>query len=80
MLSSARMVAAAATLAVVAGVLVWIYRQGGDGVRNSVERQNNEAANSADTKRLDYDACSHSGGLWNFGAGKCERPARRGRH
>ncbi|POH31752.1 MULTISPECIES: hypothetical protein [Sinorhizobium] len=57
-----------------------IRENGAQAVRNSIERQNNEAANSADAKRLDYDACSHSGGLWNFGAGKCERPARRGRH
>ena len=57
-----------------------IRENGAQTVRNSIERQNNEAADSADAKRFDYDACSVSGGLWNFGAGKCERSARGGRH
>ena len=57
-----------------------IRKNGAQAVRISIERQNNEAANSADAKRHDYDACSVSGGLWNFGAGQCERPALGGRH
>lgn len=51
---------------------IWLYRQGGESVVISIERQNNEAGNSADRGRDDFDLCPH--GLWDFGAGKCRRP------
>jgi hypothetical protein len=76
MLSTPRIIAAAAALAIVAGVLVWIYRQGGDDVRTSIERQNNEAGRTADDVRSRYDLCPP--GMWDFGAGKCRRSAPRG--
>ncbi|WP_139812533.1 hypothetical protein [Ensifer aridi] len=73
MLSSPRIIAAAAVLVIVAGVLVWIYRQGGDDVRTSIERQNNEAGRTADDVRSRYDLCLD--GMWDFSAGKCRRSA-----
>ncbi|RVL46365.1 hypothetical protein CN141_34370 [Sinorhizobium meliloti] len=42
-----RIIAAGAALSIVAVVLAWIYRQGGDDVRQSI-RQNNEAGRTAD--------------------------------
>jgi hypothetical protein len=75
-----RLLGGTLVLAALCWVVLQIREDGAQAVRNSIERQNNEAANSADAKRLDYDACSASGGLWNFGAGKCQRPARSGRH
>jgi hypothetical protein len=76
MLTTPRIIAAAAALAIVAGVLVWIYRQGGDDVRTSIERQNNEAGRSADDVRSRYDPCPP--GMWDFGAGDCRRSPPRG--
>ncbi|WP_410176667.1 hypothetical protein [Sinorhizobium medicae] len=44
MFSTPRLLAAAAALAMVVAVVVWIYRQGGDEVIPSIERQNNKLA------------------------------------
>ncbi|MDX0408502.1 hypothetical protein GOL30_33015 [Sinorhizobium medicae] len=44
MCSTPRLIAAAAALAIVVAVVVRIYRQGGDEVRTSIERQNNKLA------------------------------------
>lgn len=64
-----------------AGALIWVYavilHQGAEGVRISIERQNNEARNSADDARSAYDRCLDDGGLWNFGAGRCDGSAPR---
>lgn len=60
---------------VIAGALIWlystIYQQGADSVRTGVERQNNEAGNSADDARSAYDRCRDAGRLWDFRAGRC---------
>lgn len=72
--------AGALLLAALSWIVHEIRADAAQGVRNSIERQNNEAATRADAKRLDYDACSSAGGLWNFGAGRCERPSQRRRH
>lgn len=65
----------------IAGALFWLYAeirdQGADSVRNSIGRQNNEAGNAADNARNTYDGCLDAGGLWNFGAGRCDGPAPR---
>ena len=49
--------AAAAALAIVAAVVAWIYRQGGDDVRASIETQNNEAGRTADDDCTRFDLC-----------------------
>ena len=60
---------------------IWLYteirNQGAEGVRFSIERQNNDARNAADDARSAYDRCLDGGGLWNFGAGRCDGPAPR---
>jgi len=56
-----------------------IRADGAQSVKNSIERQNNEAAQNADFTRLDFDGCVGDDKLWNFGAGKCERVTQRGR-
>lgn len=66
--------------AAILAVALWIYRAGGEGVSNSIERQNNEAARRADESALDYDACRDAGRVWDFGAGKCGRSTPGGRN
>ncbi|MBP2466880.1 hypothetical protein JOH52_002901 [Sinorhizobium meliloti] len=70
------LVIGALILAGISWAILEIRSNAAQAVRNSIERQNNEAAKSADAKRFDYDVCSSSGGLWNFGTGRCERPSR----
>ncbi|MQW24464.1 hypothetical protein GHK69_02155 [Sinorhizobium meliloti] len=55
MFCTPRLIVAAAALAIVAAVVAWIYRQGGDDVRTSIERQNNEACRTADDVRTRFD-------------------------
>jgi hypothetical protein len=74
MLFTPRIIGLLAIIAVLGIAVVWIYREGGEDVRNSVERQNNEAATRADEGALDYDACRDAGRVWDFGSGKCRRP------
>lgn len=76
MLSSPRIIAAVSALSIVAIALAWIYRHGGDDVRQSFERQNNEAGRTADDVRSRFDLCPP--GMWDFGAGKCRRSPPRG--
>lgn len=70
-------VVAAGLLALV-GAYHAIRQQGADGALVKIERQNNGAGNQADDARSAYDRCLDSGGLWNFGAGKCDGPSSRG--
>lgn len=62
-------------LAVIFGLAVYVgwtlVDYGSDRTRNAVERQNNEAARSADDDRLSFDDCPD--GMWSFEAGECER-------
>lgn len=64
-----------------AAALIWLYvgirDQGADAVRNAVERQNNAAGSTADDARSAYDRCLDSGGVWDFGAGRCNGVAPR---
>ncbi|MDW9378397.1 hypothetical protein GOC57_31835 [Sinorhizobium meliloti] len=55
MFCTPRLIVAAAALAIVAAVVAWIYRQGGDDVMTSSERQNNEAGRTADDVRTRFD-------------------------
>ena len=68
--------------AAIAGALIWLYaeirNQGATSVRNSIERQNNDAARKADDAVLDYDGCRDAGRMWDFGAGRCGRASARG--
>ena len=70
---SLRTIALIGALAALIYVVWSLVDLGGDRERNRVERQNNEAANEADTHRLDYDACVDGGFVWDFAAGECER-------
>lgn len=67
--------------AAIAGGLIWHYAeirdQGATSVRNSIERQNNDAARKAEDAVLDYDGCRDAGRVWDFGAGRCSRAAAR---
>ncbi|WLR92195.1 hypothetical protein [Shinella zoogloeoides] len=69
---------------VVAGGLIWLYAEirgeGARSVTSKIERQNNEARNAADDARSAYDRCLDGGGLWNFGASRCDGPAPRRGH
>lgn len=73
MSSSIRIVGVFLLAAAIVAVALWIYRAGGEGVSNSIERQNNEAARRAHEGALDYDACRDAGRVWDFRAGKCGR-------
>ncbi len=73
MTSTIRMVTIFLIVSAIMAAVTWIYHAGGEGARNSIERQDNEAGNSSDRARSDFDACHD--GLWDFGAGKCRGPA-----
>lgn len=80
MSSSVRVVGLFLLVALFFSASLWLYRKGGEGVINSIERQNNEAARRADESALDYDACRDAGRVWDFRAGKCTRVAAGGRN
>lgn len=67
--------------AAVAAALIWLYADiRADGARDiatKFERQNNDARNAADDARIAYDRCLDAGGLWNFGASRCDGSAPR---
>ncbi len=60
-------------LAALAWAVIEIRQDGAQSFKNSIERQNNEAAGQSDTARSSYDRCLDGGGLWNFGAQQCDR-------
>lgn len=68
-----KIILAALILAALAWAVIEIREDGAQSVRNSIERQNNEAAGSADAHKLNFDNCPI--GMWDFGAGKCRWPA-----
>lgn len=72
--------AGALILAAISWAVHEIRSDAAQAVRTSIERQNDEAERSADARRLDFDTCSTTGGLWNFGAGRCERYSRHRRN
>lgn len=78
MITTPRTIAAMAALAIVVSGLLWIYWRGGDDVRTSIERKNNEAGRTADDDRSRFDLCPP--GMWDFRAGKCRRVAAGGRY
>lgn len=67
-------------LAALAWAVIEIRQDGAQSFKNSIERQNNEAAGQSDTARSNYDRCLDGGGLWNFGAGRCDWPTPGSRH
>ena len=80
MLTTPRILGALGILLVLVLIAGWFWKQAGDDVRQSVERQNNEAGDQSDRARSDYDACIDAAGLYDFGAHKCRGPAPGGRH
>ena len=68
------LIVATAAIIAILGVFGWVYRKGGEGALNGVERQNNEAAGQSDRARARYDHCVERGGLYDFSTGKCRRP------
>lgn len=73
MFTTPRIVGFAAILFILSLTAAAIYRAGGDGVRNAIERQDNVAASRAEKGAFDYDACRDAGRVWDFRAGKCGR-------
>jgi len=69
-----KVIAAIAAVGAIVFVLHKIRESGADSVRAAIERQNNEAGKAADDAVLDYDACRDAGRVWDFGAGRCQRP------
>ena len=67
-----RLIAGGLVLACILWLVVEIREDGAQSVTTKIERQNNEAASRAHSKRTDYDSCLDSGGLWNFGASECD--------
>lgn len=75
-----RLMVLLALAAALIGAAVWFYQQGGQAVLISIERQNNVSGDKSDQARSNYDLCLDGGGVYDFAAGKCRRPAPRGRH
>lgn len=75
-----RLLGLLALLAALTAGAGWFYRQGGQAVVISIERQNNASGDKSDQARADYDRCVDGGGVFDFAAGQCRRPAPRGRH
>lgn len=75
-----RILGSGLVLAAVFWAVLAIREEGAQAVRHSIERQNDEAADRADAKRRAYDACLGSGGVWDFGTGRCDRLEARRRH
>lgn len=67
-------------LAALAWAVIEIRQDGAQSVRNSIERQNNEAAGQSDTARSNYDRCLDGGRVWDFGAGRCAGSSPGGRN
>ncbi len=69
-----RIIAGGLALVGIIWLVAEIREDGARSVITKIERQNNEAASRAHSKRIDYDSCLDAGGLWNFGAGECDGP------
>lgn len=65
----------AAASFVATGVIL-IDRNATDRAAIKTERQNNAAGNGADDARSRFDGCS--GGMWDFGTGRCRGTSPRG--
>ncbi|NRP19456.1 hypothetical protein LPJGGPFB_02712 [Ensifer adhaerens] len=74
MIAWLRMLCGGLVLAAVVWAVHEIRADGARSVIQAIERQNDDAANRAQEKRLDYDTCIVAGGLWDFGAEKCRGP------
>lgn len=77
---TARLIAAAVIFVVLAIGAFWLVRSIQNSVLIKLERQNNAAGDASDQARSDYDRCRDDGGVYDFGALKCKRPAPRGRN
>ncbi|RVJ38531.1 hypothetical protein CN180_22160 [Sinorhizobium medicae] len=63
-------------LAAITWAIVEIREDGARSAKTAIERQNNEAANRAHSKRNDYDTCLAAGRRWNFETGECDGPQK----
>lgn len=61
-------------LAAITWAVLEIRADGARSVHQAIERQNNDAANRAQEKRLVYDSCLDAGRMWDFRAEKCRGP------
>ncbi|WP_175422145.1 hypothetical protein [Agrobacterium tumefaciens] len=62
-----------AAVTFIAAGIFFIDRNATDRAEIKTERQNNAAGDRADGARYRFDDCA--GGVWDYGAGKCTRPA-----
>jgi len=77
MLSTPRILGALGILIILVLIAGWFWKQAGDDVRQSIERQNNEAGDASDNDRSRFDLCPD--GLWDFSARKCRGATPGGR-
>lgn len=73
MISWPKIAPGALVLAALAWAVVEIRQDGAQSFKNTIERQNNEAAGSADAHKLNFDNCPV--GMWDFGSGRCRGTA-----
>lgn len=66
-----------AAVSLIAAGILFIDRNATYRAAIKTERQNNAAGDGADSARYRFDDCA--GGVWDFGAGRCIRPAPGGR-
>jgi len=66
-----------AAVSLIATGILYIDRNATYRAVTKTERQNNAAGDRADGARGRFDDCA--GGVWDFGAGRCIRPAPGGR-
>lgn len=59
----------ALVLAALAWAVIEIRQDGAQSFKNTIERQNNEAAGNADDARSEFDRCPV--GMWDYGASRC---------
>ena len=72
-------VAALAAVIMVAAIIFLVEQRAADRALEDVERQNNAAGSQSDSARRAFDLCFDGGGVWNYAAGECDRPANGGR-
>ncbi|MBT9373128.1 hypothetical protein [Rhizobium sp. CSW-27] len=75
--ATVKIAAVLAALSILGAFGIWFWKQAGNDVRISIERQDNAAGDNADDARTRFDTCAD--GLWDYGAGKCRRTSPRGR-
>lgn len=72
-----KIILGALILAALSWAVIEIRQDGAQSVRNTIERQNNEAGGNADDARSEFDRCPD--GMWDYGGSRCRgtTPRRR---